>query len=303
MKLGMITNFWAFAGMPMEESLERVAALGFKYVDLYGRLHGDPRSVGEGEYGKVRQKLDELDLKASDFLSITAGRAVVGNAGSSDPEEYSKCMEYMKKSIDYAKATDCKHALVLGGVLEDGLSREESWANAIKFLKECAAYAEEKGVYLALESLQDEDVPVNLVRTIDDMVRMIEEVESEFLLANIDLGHVFLRTCNHKPDELRKLANRVIHVHITDNDGTFDSNCMLDGRGKAPIRRYLEQLREYGIEEAARRCGDEAVAAIEVGRPGDELVTGLEEGSLDPDELTKTCMDYLLKEVPFLELE
>jgi sugar phosphate isomerase/epimerase len=303
MKLGMITNFWAFAGMSMEESLERVAALGFKYVDLYGRDHGDPRSVGEAEWGRVRTKLEELGLKASDFLSITAGKGVVGNPGSSDPEEYGKCIEYMTKSIDFARTTGCKHALILGGIVAEGLSREDSWANAIRFLKEVAAYAEEQGVYLALESLQDEDVPVNLVRTIDDMVRMIEDVDSPFLLANIDLGHVFLRTCNHAPDELKKLANKVIHVHITDNDGLFDSNSMLDGRGDAPIRRYLEQLREYGIEEAAKRCGDEAVAAIEVGRPGDELVTGLGDGSLDPDELAKTCRDYLLKEVPFLELE
>jgi sugar phosphate isomerase/epimerase len=302
MKLGMITNFWAFAGISMEESLERIAALGFKYVDLYGRMHGDPRTVREEEYEKIKKKMDELDLKASDFLSITAGKGVVGNAGSKDPEEYDKCMEYMRKSIDFARATGCKHALVLGGVVEDGLSREESWVNAIKFLKECSSYAEKRGIYLTLESLQDEDVPINLVRTIDDMVRMIDEVNSEYLLANIDLGHVFLRACNHKPGELKKLENRVIHVHITDNDGTFDSNCMLDGRGKVPIRRYLEELRDYGIEEASHGCGDEAVAVIEVGRPGDELVTGLGKGTLDPDELTKICMDFLLKEVPFLEL-
>jgi len=303
MKLGMITNFWAFAGMSMAESLERVAALGFKYVDLYGREHGDPRSVGAEEYVKVKRKLDELGLKASDFLSITAGKGVVGNAGSDDPEEYAKSMEYMMKSLDYAKATDCKHALILAGIVTEGLSREESWANAVKFLKEVSAYAEKQGVYLALESLQDEDVPVNLIRTIDDMVRMIDDVDSPYFLANIDLGHVFLRCCNHAPDELKKLANKVIHVHITDNDGLFDYNSMLDGTGKAPIRRYLEQLRVYGIEEAAKKCGDEAVAAIEVGRPGDELVTGLGDGSLNPDELAKTCRDYLLEEVPFLELK
>ena len=123
-----------------------------------------------------------VTITGTNFLAITAGKAVVGNPGSSDPEERTKCMEYMTKAIDFAKATGCKHALILGGIVAEGLSREESWANSIAFLKECAAYAEDKGVYLALESLQDEDVPINLVRTIDDMVRMIEEVDSSFIL-------------------------------------------------------------------------------------------------------------------------
>ena len=50
MKLGVITSTWAFAyGLGLPDTFARVAAMGFRYLDVLGTLHGDPLALSEAE--------------------------------------------------------------------------------------------------------------------------------------------------------------------------------------------------------------------------------------------------------------
>ena len=248
MKLGINTKLWSLAGISLEESLEGIAALGIRYVDILGREHGEPRLI-KGKKKRIKQKLQELDLIPSNFCAI-----IYGNIASESQGEYRKCLGYMKECIDIADYLGYRQALTLCGAVEKGFPRDKAWSNAIRFLKECASYAQEHNICLAIESLQSREVEANLVSTVEDMVRMVEDVDSDYLRANVDLGH--LNVTRTKPAELKKLEGLVVHIHISDNDGSMDANDLI-GTGNTLIRDYLKALSECGLEETARKYDSE----------------------------------------------
>ena len=263
--------------------------MGIQYVDILGVRHGDPRTMDENGFLAIKDMLDALRLVPSNLCAIAPG-----NIAADNDEERGRCMSYMRRCVDFAYHIDCPQVLSLCGVREPGIPREASWYRAIEFLKEISSYAEERGICLTLESLESKSIVVNLVCTPDEMAQMIAEVDSEYLRANVDLGH--LNILNVKPCDLAALKDLVVHVHISDNNGLADTNDLI-GSGTTPIRAYLEALAEYGFDRTARRYGGEAVASIEVGSLG-EGIERLAEGTRDPDEIVRRCIQYVLREVP-----
>jgi sugar phosphate isomerase/epimerase len=103
-----------------------------------------------------------------------------------------------------------------------------------------------------------------MVNSTDEAVRLIREVPSRFLQVTVDIGH--FSVIRESPAEIRKLAGRVIHAHITDNDGTADTNETL-GTGVSPIVECLRELHAAGIDQAAQAGGFEAVGVVELNSP------------------------------------
>jgi len=72
------------------------------------------------------------------------------------------------------------------------------------------------------------------------------------------------------PEALEILRGKIIHMHISDNMGLAHTNSII-GEGNANINAYIEKAVELGIEQTASEQGDVAVAAIEVGEPGEYI--------------------------------
>lgn len=294
MKVGIDTKLWALAGISLKESLDGIAALGIKYVDILGRMHGDPRSLTQEEQKEVRGKLNSLGLVPSNFCAV-----VPGNIASSKKKEVNMCLDYMFKCIDFAAFLGYTQMLTLCGIVEKGIDRESSWANSVRFLSRCASYAQKKKICLTIESMESKKIGLNLVNTVQEMAKIVHDVASDYLRVNLDLGH--LNVCHMKPKDIEKLENLIVHVHISDNNGLVDGND-LTGTGTTPIREYLESALDYGFLNAARKYGGEAVASIEVGNIG-QKVGNISKHLKNPSQIARKCIEYLLKEVPFLRLK
>jgi len=85
----------------------------------------------------------------------------------------------------------------------------------------------------------------------------------------------------------------VIHAHITDNDGTADTNEAL-GTGVSPIVECLQELRDAGIDQAARQRGFESVGVVELNSP-EKLSLRSVDSILDRsvEYLQRIASDYL----------
>jgi sugar phosphate isomerase/epimerase len=65
--------------------------------------------------------------------------------------------------------------------------------------------------------------------------------------ANIDVSHLLLAQV--KPEELRRLKGKAIHVHISDCDGKKHGD-LPPGRGVVPFEPYLREIKALEIDGA-----------------------------------------------------
>ena len=63
MKIGMLTGIWYVAEQAtIIASLNRVAELGFRYVDLHGVFHASPNHLTLKQRNEVKTEMDALGL-------------------------------------------------------------------------------------------------------------------------------------------------------------------------------------------------------------------------------------------------
>jgi sugar phosphate isomerase/epimerase len=86
-----------------------------------------------------------------------------------------------------------------------------------------------------------------LLNDVDSMVRFLDDVGHPAVRANIDVSHLHLARVG--PQELRKLRDRAIHVHISDCDGRVHGD-LPPGRGVVDFVPYLREIKALGIDGA-----------------------------------------------------
>src|SRR5207302_8461427 len=82
---------------------------------------------------------------------------------------------------------------------------------------------------------------------VDNMVRFSDDVNHRAVRANIDVSH--LQLAKVKPEELRRLKGKAIHVHISDCDGKVHGD-LPPGRGVVDFAPYLREIKNLGMDGA-----------------------------------------------------
>ena len=96
-------------------------------------------------------------------------------------------------------------------------------------------------------ALELEPFKLSLVNNVDSMVRFLDDVNHPAVKANIDVSH--LQLSDTKPEELRRLKGKAIHVHISDCDGKVHGD-LPPGRGVVDFGPYLREIKALGIDGA-----------------------------------------------------
>jgi len=95
----------------------------------------------------------------------------------------------------------------------------------------CAALAEEAGITLALEP-----EPVQVVSSLEDILFLLDGVDSSVFTALYDLSHANVLSRGRPLDFLLALEGRVGHVHFTDSDA---QQLLLDVEGASGTSKHL----------------------------------------------------------------
>lgn len=107
--------------------------------------------------------------------------------------------------------------------------------------RELADVAEDAGVLLA-----EEFEPNFVVGSTADLLRLFEAVDSPALVANLDLGHVFL--CDPDPiAAIHAVGDRIVHCHI-EGMATGVHNHLLPQEGDMDLAAYLTALDDVGYD-------------------------------------------------------
>ncbi len=262
-QLGCMTNAYLFA--PLEDALIGIAESGFRNVEIMcDRPHMYPDDFSAVDRQRVKTLCAELGLTIVGLDAIHINPDSIGltywkeriprphfypDPNGNQPMFTNASPELRKARIDYVKK-------VIDMAAEMGVTKVETFTgevtgepdvaakNALAGIRECALYAEQRGVTLVLELSGQ-----LMYGTPDEMIWLIDEVGSPNLKCCVDIGHLECERYNI-PDTIWKLRRYVGNFHIDDMQRHKHYH-LIPGRGVIDWAACLSMIDKIGYEGAA----------------------------------------------------
>jgi sugar phosphate isomerase/epimerase len=237
MKLGLINSAWAQAGKGTAFGIQKTKEIGFDTIDIFT----DPLDIDIKERRLIKRECDRVGLPIVSVACVAVGLI------DFNPSIQRFHMERCKAFLDLCYEYEAKNLLLVIGEYiweRQVIPPAEQWQTGVKNLRELGKYAAERGLQIALEL---EPFKLSLVNNVDTMARFIDEVNHPAVKANIDVSH--LELSHTKPEELRRLKGKAIHVHLSDCDGKVHGD-LPPGRGVVNFIPYLREIKALGIDGA-----------------------------------------------------
>jgi D-psicose/D-tagatose/L-ribulose 3-epimerase len=235
MKLGLINSAWAQAGRDTAWGIQKTRELGFDTIDIFA----DPLDLDVREKSRIKRECDRLGLPIVSIACVAVGLV------DFNPSVQRFSVERVKAYLDLAYEFEAKNVLlVLGEYIwnQEVIPPAEQWKTAVTNCRLLSEYAGERNLQIALEL---EPFPLSLVNNVDTMVRFLDDVGHAACRANIDVSHLCLSKV--RPEELRRLRGKAIHVHISDCDGKRHGD-LPPGRGVVDFAPYLREIKALEID-------------------------------------------------------
>ncbi len=310
MKIGIQTG-GIFEQIGVEKGFETIAAAGFDCIDLnldamLGLQWNEMREGKPSEFffnKEIYERYAEEIIAASKKTGVT-----VGQAHAPFPLHMRGCEEANRNGLEYAKVCiricqmcGCKkliiHPSFEGSMRLNPSSKEEEWEVNIAFYRELIPLLKECGVICCLENMWGQNWKTKKIymgicsdmgetnRYIDTLNELAGEPLFGFCL---DIGHLTLLGLDCYP-AIKTLGNRLVTLHIHDNDGAGDEHEM-PFTGVTIWNRFIRGLAEIGYEgtlsfesaESQRKVPVELLPAVlsytaQIGRYFDKKITELKE--------------------------
>ena len=225
-------------GEPFNRMVKRLGTVNTRYVEVLddGRHELDKKRVA-----MLKEAAKSYDLE----YSLHAPFADV-NIASPSKSMLDASMKRLKQSMIYANALDAKLWVFHPGA-KTGISQfypGADWKQNIESIKELYKSAEEYGVNIALENL-----PAKyyfFMSKPEEFARFYREANLPVGIA-MDLGHANLE--GHIEGFFNLLADKIIHIHASDNDGSDDQHFGI-GDGKIDYTWVAEKLNETSYDKS-----------------------------------------------------
>jgi sugar phosphate isomerase/epimerase len=284
-KLALNTYVYEVGKVPVQRALRSAADFGFTFVEYAACGSGDPTTMGEDGRAEIAATFRDNGLQSAQLLLIHTQ-----HTATSDPKLRQETLDYMKRCGEFQLELGGRQVLVCWGcgVHQADVMPEQAWINAVSLLREYAQWGLDKGILVDLEI---EPHVYFVLNSTDKAARMVEDVGMPNVFPNLDIGHF---TINREgPRRIRKIKDRLLHVHLSETEGFDHTNSIL-GTGCVDFKAYVDTALELGIEENCARLGEACVAGIEMGEPGGHVD--------DPDRWVRQSLQYLAEHLPDVTL-
>lgn len=225
--LSVFTENWADDLAPY---IMKSKKIGFDGVEIPLM---DPFSL---DVNKLKVILDDNQLECtcgtglSDQTDISSDQLDIRENG----------IRHLKKCIDICQFLNCD---VLGGVLYSPwgklCSRKEAEKNikhAIESLQEVGQYAKDRGITLALESINRYET--YMLNTIQDGLDLIQKINNDHVKLHFDTFHGNIEE-KSMPDAIRSAKDNIFHVHFCENDRGIPGTGSIQWTSVKEALRYI----------------------------------------------------------------
>lgn len=225
MKIGVSTL--ALSPEPLESVLTCLEDRNVEYCEV----------MNEYPYNKIdRDIVESYKVK----ISIHSPLSDV-NIASYNDKMRSSSVSQIKNSIDTASSLGSDVVVVHPGQVPILGKKfvERIKEHSLESLGECSNYADENDVMLCIENMPNfEEL---LLKDLNEVHNVAEELDSHITL---DVGHA--HNMNFTIDEMLN-SSRIKHVHLSDNDGSYDSHCAI-GSADIDFKSLFEGLKSINYD-------------------------------------------------------
>jgi sugar phosphate isomerase/epimerase len=209
--------------------------------------------------------LDSYNIK----LSVHAPISDI-NLASHNHEIRKSSLKEVKKSINLAIEWNAEIVVVHPGTMP--IMGNKIKDKILKFnfesLQECSNHAQDCGITMCVENMPN--INGKLCQDLNKLDSLVRDIDAYMAL---DVGHA--HNNGFSAEEMLKYS-RIKHIHLSDNDGTFDQHNAL-GNGNINFKSLLKNLKRINYNE---------LLVIEVEEPIEVF----------------NSLDYLKKEMKFLNM-
>lgn len=228
-----------FVNYTLEDAIRLTAGAGYDGIDIWGgRPHAYRNDRGEDDCRAIRVLLERYELQLASF--IPAQFRYPTSLCSPIPAIREDSIFYIQDSIKTAQAIGGDLVSVCPGHTLYGQGTANGWEILKNSLVRLSKFAAERKMRLALEPADRYET--DLVNTVGDAARLLNEIDCSNLGILLDCGHV--RVTNEPMDEaFRAAGDRLFHVHVDDNNGLRDQH-LVPGEGIVDFSELYALLRQ-----------------------------------------------------------
>jgi sugar phosphate isomerase/epimerase len=226
---------------PVTAEIEKIAALGFDYVELAM----DPPLA---HYHELRTQAKALRTLMNDLgLGLVCHMPTFVSTADLTDSIREASIEEVLGSLDVAAELGARkvvlHPSAIMGMAS--LVMEEAMARSLDALHRFVAHASVLGLPLCLENMFPRISPYVEAPRFDPLFAQFPDLRLTFDAAHAHIGDLAGRRIKAI---LGRWAERIGHVHLSDNDGYGDSHLTL-GAGTLPLEMILRRLAAVGYDD------------------------------------------------------
>jgi sugar phosphate isomerase/epimerase len=224
---GYSTN--AFVKFSLFESLEKIAGLGFRGVEIMGdRPHLYPPDFSQSDIADIKKILEKYSLKVTNLNSFTlfaVGDTYLPSWIEPEKERRDIRIQHTLDCLKAATELGCSNISIPPGGPLNNLSRKEAMTLFHQGLEQVVPLAEELGVKILVEPEPD-----LLMENTKEFKPFIKDVKSTAVGLNFDIGHFFCAG-EDPATAFEELFEWVGHVHLEDIAANRVHNHLIAGHG------------------------------------------------------------------------
>ena len=214
--------------------------LGYKGIEVWG---GRPHMYRHDLDDVIHEIKEFVAIHDMDVVNFVPAQFRYPSILCSENERARKdSIEYIKDAADNALKLGAPSVSLCPGMVAFNESVETGWKKLLKSFEEIDEYCSGKNIFLLIEPAHRFES--NLILTVDDCLRMLDELGSDRFGVLIDSGHVNINGENFS-DIIKKCKGIPLHIHLDDNMGDTDSH-LIPGRGNVDFNSLFEALDLYG---------------------------------------------------------
>jgi sugar phosphate isomerase/epimerase len=227
---------------PLQEILDHIIELDQGYCEI---IHEYPHDISDVDM------VNSFDIE----FSVHAPLSDVNVASHNEGIRRSS-ISLIKKSMDLAVLMGSDIVVVHPGHMP--ILGRKIKPKILNFnrdsLQECSKYAQNVGVSMCVENMPD--IEGLLFTDLDELSELVDDIDAYMTL---DVGHA--HNNQFKAEDMLKYPN-IKHVHLSDNDGSYDSHQALGSRSG-------DGINFPALFRGLKKRGYQGFLVVEVEEPGD----------------------------------
>ena len=226
----------------LQHAIKDLHALGYDGIEIWGgRPHMYRHDLDE-QMGEIVALLRECEMEVCNFIPAQFRYPSV--LCSDNEAVRADSVAYIKDAMDNAVKVGSPAVSLCPGMTLFDRDVAAGWKQLARSLSEIAEYNHDKGLQLLIEPAHRFET--NLILTIEDCLRMIDELKSDSFGVLLDTGH-----CHVNGEAFEQVIplckGRSLHIHLDDNNGDSDAH-LIPGKGGVDFAALAEALREIDYD-------------------------------------------------------